>query len=44
MSLNLKEISTVMVEGNKTAFKQGAKRRTGAMINKRVVAAIAPLP
>ena len=42
MSLTLNEVSQVMVEGNKTAFKQGAKRRTGKMINKRVIAAITP--
>ena len=42
MSLTIKEISQVMTEGNKDAFKQGAKRRTGKMINKRVIGAIAP--
>ena len=31
-----------MVEGNTAAFKQGAKRRSGKMINQRVVAAIKP--
>ena len=42
MSLTIKEISSVMVEGNTAAFKQGAKRRSGKMINQRVVAAIKP--
>jgi len=42
MALTFRDTVEVMTEGNKTAFKQGAKRRTGAMINKRVVNAIAP--
>lgn len=42
MALDFKEAASVMVAGNKEAFKASAKMRTGKMINKRVVGAIAP--
>ncbi len=42
MSMTLKELSGVLVEGNKTAFKANASRRAGMMFNERAVALIKP--
>ena len=42
MSMTLKELSGVLVEGNKTAFKANASRRAGTMFNERAVALIKP--
>ena len=42
MSLNLKEVANILVDGNKTAFKANASRRAGSMFNQRVVNLIAP--
>lgn len=42
MSMNLKDVATTLVEGNKTAFKANASRRAGAMFNERVVSMVKP--
>ena len=42
MAMDFKQAASVMVDGNKEAFKASAKMRTGKMINKRVVGVIAP--
>ena len=42
MSMTLKELGQVMVEGNKQAFTANASRRAGAMFNERVTGLIAP--
>lgn len=42
MSLTFKELGQVMVESNTGAAKQAAKRRTGNMINERVINLIQP--
>jgi len=40
--MTLKELSQVMVEGNKSAFTANASRRAGAMFNERITNIIAP--
>jgi hypothetical protein len=42
MSLTIKEVGSILVEGNKTAFKANASRRAGQMFNERVAALITP--
>lgn len=42
MALNFKETASVLVEGNKAAFKANASRRAGQMFNERVRDAIVP--
>jgi hypothetical protein len=42
MAMNIKDVASVLVEGNKTAFKANASRRAGAMFNERVGNLIAP--
>jgi len=42
MSMDLKTVASVLVEGNKTAFKANASRRAGSMFNDRVGNLIAP--
>ena len=40
--MTFKDTARVLAEGNKGAFKASAKRRTGNMINQRVVGLITP--
>ena len=42
MSMTLQELSTVMVEQNKSAFKTSATRRSGKIFNDRVINLIKP--
>lgn len=42
MAMNIKEVASILVDGNKTAFKANASRRAGHMFNERVAAAITP--
>ena len=42
MALTIKDTANILVEGNKGAFKESAKRRTGKMLNDRLVGMIAP--
>ena len=42
MSLNLKEVASILVDGNKTALKANASRRAGSMFNERVNNLITP--
>lgn len=42
MGLNIKDTVNVMVEGNKGAFKESAKRRTGTILNDRLVRIVGP--
>ena len=42
MAMDLKTVASVLVEGNKTAFKANASRRAGAMFNERVTNMITP--
>ena len=40
--MNIKDVASVLVEGNKTAFKANASRRAGSMFNQRVSGMITP--
>ena len=40
--MNIKEVATVLVEGNKTALKANAARRAGSMFNERVANLVSP--
>ena len=42
MAMDLKTVASVLVEGNKTAFKANAARRAGSMFNERVAGLITP--
>jgi hypothetical protein len=42
MAMTIKEVGTVLLEGNKTAFKANASRRAGQMFNERIGNLIAP--
>jgi len=42
MAIGIKDVGTILLEGNKTAFKANASRRAGAMFNDRVTNMIAP--
>jgi hypothetical protein len=42
MSLTLQQLSAVMLDSNKTGFKQSASRRSGKIINDRLIALIKP--
>ena len=42
MSMNLKEVAAVLVDGNKAAFKANASRRAGGMFNERITNLIKP--
>ena len=42
MSMTLQELSTVMVEQNKSAFRTSATRRSGKIFNDRVINLIKP--
>lgn len=42
MALSFKETASVLVEGNKSAFKANAARRAGQIFNERVRGAIVP--
>jgi len=42
MAMNLKDVGSILLEGNKTAFKANASRRAGSMFNERVGNMIAP--
>lgn len=42
MALTIKDTANILVAGNKGAFKESAKRRTGKMLNDRLVALIQP--
>lgn len=42
MALTIRDTANILVEGNKGAFKESAKRRTGKMLNDRLVGMVAP--
>lgn len=42
MALDIKEVASILVDGNKAAFKANASRRAGSMFNERIVGLIAP--
>ena len=42
MALNFKETASVLVEGNKAAFKANASRRAGQMFNERIRSIVIP--
>lgn len=42
MSLKLNEVASLLVDGNKTAFKVNASRRAGQMFNDRVAGMVIP--
>ena len=42
MSLTISELSAVMLDANKEAFKTSGKRRTGKIINDRLIGMIEP--
>jgi len=42
MSLTMKELSAVMLDANKSGFKESASRRSGKMINDRLIGLIKP--
>ena len=40
--MKIKDVASILVEGNKTAFKANASRRAGSMFNERVANLVAP--
>lgn len=42
MALDIREVASILVDGNKTAFKANASRRAGSMFNDRITALVAP--
>lgn len=42
MALRIKDTVNVLIEGNKGAFKESAKRRTGTILNDRLLAIVGP--
>jgi len=42
MSLTMKEVGSILLDGNKSALKANTARRAGSMFNQRVANMIAP--
>ncbi len=42
MSMNMKELASVLVDANKSAFKANTSRRAGQIFNDRIIGMVAP--